>query len=84
MVSEGRSSGRHAFRLQPQQLRVTSAESFWAAVELTADRGVLTGPLGANHSTTQAHELAHPPTSHDSYLLHPTGLGNPDLIVPNR
>ena len=76
--------GSHAFRLQPEQLRVTSAESFWAAIELTADRGVLAGPLIANYSEAQAYELAHPPTTHDSYLPHPTGLTTPSLVVVNR
>jgi hypothetical protein len=74
----------HAFTLAPEQLRVTSKESFWAAVELTADSGVLSAPDLASYSEAQAYEHAYPPTRHDPFLPEPTAIGGGALHVENR
>ena len=74
----------HAFTLAPEQLRVTTAESFWAAAELTAESGVLSAPDLVSYTEAQAYEHSYPPVKHDGYLPEPTAISGGAFHVENR
>jgi hypothetical protein len=61
-------------RIQADQLKVTTPDSFWTVVELTADRGVLTAPFRENLTDWQEFYITYPPIQHDDYLPDPALL----------
>ncbi|CAL8461766.1 g1297 [Coccomyxa elongata] len=74
-IEEGGNARRRGkVNIRQDQLRVTTPKNFWAAVELTAERGALSAP--ALHSMTEEQKYGYtwPPHKHDEYLPEPASL----------
>ena len=59
-------------------------DSIFGSLARCHGRGVLTAPDLAAYGEAQAYERAYAPSTHDSYLPEPTGIGGADLSIENR
>ncbi|BDA41509.1 hypothetical protein COCOBI_02-2900 [Coccomyxa sp. Obi] len=74
-IEEGGDARRRGkVKIRQDQLRVTTPKKFWAAVELTAERGALSAPALHSMSEEQKYDYTWPPQKHDDYLPEPTSL----------
>lgn len=74
-IEEGGDARRKGkVKIRQDQLRLTTPKHFWAAVELTAERGALLAPALHNMSKEQKYDYTWPPHKHDEYLPEPASL----------